>query len=81
MKKSASEWEEYIYKNLDNQIVRKLDHCPMASLQSIKEKKSKQTIDIDYIGNSKTKLVPRVIFEIFALKRIKYMSRFELKID
>ena len=53
----------------------------MASLQSLKEKKSKQSIDIDYIDNSQTKLVSRVIFEIFAFKRIKSMSRFELKID
>ena len=49
---SASEWEEYIYKkNLNNHIIRKLCHCPMALLQSLKEKKSKQSINIDYIDN------------------------------
>ena len=33
-----------VAKNL-NYIIRKLGHCPVASLQSLKEKKSKQSID------------------------------------
>ena len=33
-------------------ILRQLGHCHMASLQSLKEKKFKQSIEIDYIDNT-----------------------------
>ena len=53
MKNSVSEWKEYIYKkNLRILIIRKLGHRPMTSLKSLKEKKSKQRIDIDYMDNN-----------------------------
>ena len=42
----------YILKNLKNLIIRKLGHRPMTPLQSLKEKKSKQRIDIDYMENN-----------------------------
>ena len=34
-----------VSKPLNNYIIRKVGHCPVASLQSLKEKKSKQSID------------------------------------